>query len=386
MKRRWRQFTIAVLCLILTLALGACGSSGSKTKEGDKVLFSYDGKDATLKEYWIYVKMLAANYEQTYSSYFGENFWTMSVGTDDDGNAMTFEDSIKQQAVSQMKQVIVLNNKAEELKCSLSEEDKKNCEKYAKAFAEQDKGKEILKECGGKVEDVQKIYEVNALASKVQKEMVKDTDTNVSDKEARTTKVSRIVSETTKTDDQGQSQEMTKEEKAEVLKKAEAALAKINQGTTLEDAAKAEEYTNVTETFKKGESEEGKAFEKAVEEMKDGALYPKVMECDNGYVVFRLDAFTDKAATEETKKGIIAERQQKVFQETYDGWTKDLEKDWDFKKNVDQDLFAQVVLHSEESTEAESTTQTAPADAAGASSEAATEAATQAQEATTAAK
>ena len=38
MKRRWRPFTIAVLCLILALALGACGSSGSKTKEGDKVL------------------------------------------------------------------------------------------------------------------------------------------------------------------------------------------------------------------------------------------------------------------------------------------------------------------------------------------------------------
>lgn len=387
MKKRWRQLCIALLSLVMVCALAACGTKGSKTSDSDKVLFSYDGTDVTLKEAWIYTKMLAANYEAQYSSYFGENFWTMAIGQDEEGKDMTFEDSVKEQVISQMKQIIVLDNKAKELKCSLSEDDKKKCEEYAKAFAEDDRGKAILEECGGKQEDVQKIYEDNALASQVQKVMVKDVDKKVSAKESRTTKVSRIVFETTKTDDQGQQSDMSEKEKKEVLKKAETVLASVKKGTSLEDAAKEQNYSNVTETFTNGESEEGKAFEKIIGKMKDGDLYDKVIEADNGYVIVRLDAFTDKEATAQTEQGIIQEREQKLFQDTYDGWTKDLEKKWDYKKDVNQELWAQVVLHKEESTATEDQAQTAPAEGTTQAAEATTKAAeatTKAAEATTA--
>ena len=64
------------------------------------------------------------------------------MGTDADGNSTSFEDYAKEQTITQIKQIIVLDNKAEELKCSLDDKDKEKCEEYAKAFAEDENGKE----------------------------------------------------------------------------------------------------------------------------------------------------------------------------------------------------------------------------------------------------
>ena len=318
MKNKLTRMVAILLALVMVIGvMSGCGNSGGKgekTSNGNKVLFSYDGTDVTLKKAWIYGKMTAAQYESYYTSYFGENFWTMDMGTDDEGNATTFEDYVKEQVVTQIKQVIVLNNKAEEVECSLTDEDKEQCEEYAKAFAEDESGKAILAECGATEEDMQEIYEENALASKVQEYMIKDTDTNVSDDEARKTTISRVVFATTKTDDDGNTVDMTDDEKAQVLATAQAAQEELKAGKSIADIAEAQEYTNIDETFAAGESEEGEAFEKMLAGMKDGDITQEVQECDNGYVIAQLTAYTDADATAENKETIIAERQQEKFQ------------------------------------------------------------------------
>ena len=361
---------IAAILLSLAMMVGimsGCslsGGKGEKTSNGNKVLFSYDGTDVTLKKAWIYAKMTAAQYESYYSSYFGENFWTMDMGTDDEGNAITFEDYVKEQVITQIKQIIVLNNKAEEVKCSLSDDDKKQCEEYAKAFAEDESGKAILAECGATEEDMQEIYEENALASKVQEYMIKETNTEVSDDEARKTTISRVVFATTKTDDDGNTVDMTDDEKAQVLATAKKAQEELKGGKSIADIAKEQEYTNTDETFAAGESEEGEAFEKLLAGMKDGDITQEVQECENGYVIAQLTAYTDADATAENKESIIAERQQEKFTEVYDEWTKDLEAEWSYKEDVDQDLWAELVLHAEDSTATEAAEETAPAEEA----------------------
>ena len=101
------------LVLVVIMAMGlmtGCSTSssgkGTKTQDGNKVLFSYDGTDVTLKEAWLYAKMLGAQYEKTYSSYYGSDFWSMSMGQDDDGKDQTFEEYVKKQVISQMKRNI----------------------------------------------------------------------------------------------------------------------------------------------------------------------------------------------------------------------------------------------------------------------------------------
>ena len=383
MKNKLTRMVAILLALVMVIGvMSGCGNSGGKgekTSNGNKVLFSYYGTDVTLKKAWIYGKMTAAQYESYYTSYFGENFWTMDMGTDDEGNATTFEDYVKEQVVTQIKQVIVLNNKAEEVECSLTDEDKEQCAEYAKAFAEDESGKAILAECGATEEDMQEIYEENALASKVQEYMIKDTDTNVSDDEARKTTISRVVFATTKTDDDGNTVDMTDDEKAQVLATAQAAQEELKAGKSIADIAEAQEYTNIDETFAAGESEEGEAFEKMLAGMKDGDITQEVQECDNGYVIAQLTAYTDADATAENKETIIAERQQEKFKEVYDEWTKDLEAEWSYKEDVDQELWAELVLRSEDSTATEAAEETTAAEGATEATEAAAEATTAAQ-------
>ena len=85
-----------------------------------------------------------------------------------------------------------------------------------------------------------------------------------------------------------------------------------------------------------------------------------------------------------------------AFYKMYEEWTKDLESEWSYKEDVDQELWKEVVLHSEESTATQADTETtgatdeAPQEAATGADEQATEATTgaagQATEATTEAK
>ncbi len=361
---KYRLIKGMALCCALSLTVGmaGCGNSknSAKTENADQILFSYDGEDVTLKEGWIYAKMTAASYEQYYTSYFGENFWTMDMGTDEE--PQTFEEYVKEQVINQIKQVIVLDHQAEKAGLSLTEDETADCEKYAKAFAEDENGSQILEDCNASAEDMQQIYEDNKLASKMQEEAVKDTDTEVSDDEARQTTIARIVFETTTEDEEGNVTDMTDKEKAEVKEKAQEALNKIKNGTSLEDVASEEEYSNTSETFGAGESEEGEDFEKKLTKVKDGELIDEVMECDNGYVVAQLTAYTDEDATAQQKETIISQRQQETFYEVYGEWTEELEEDWDYEEDVNQTLWAEVVLRSEDSTATESVEETAPAE------------------------
>ena len=387
MKKLATKVMCAAMILVMAAGLmtGCSTSKDLKTQNGNKVLFTYDKQDVTLKEAWIYAKMTASQYENYYSSYFGSDFWMTPVSTDEEGNQITFEENVKEQIISQIKQIIVLNSKAEEYKITLTDDEKKECTEYAKAFAKSAEGSAILKECGASEEDMAQIYEKNKIASKVQEAAVADVDKEVSDEEARETSIARIVYPTTTTGEDGKTVDMDDKAKADVLKTAKAALKKIKDGTALEDVAKEAEYNNTTETVAAGASEEGEAFEKKLAEMKDGDLMDEVMECDNGYVVARLTAYTDREATDKKKEDIIHERQHEAFYKLYEEWTKDLESEWSYKEDVDQELWKEVVLHSAESTATTADTETTGATEE-APEEATTGAAEQATEATTEAK
>lgn len=136
MKHSTKRLAAAAMGLVLAIGtMTGCGNSGGKgevTQNGNETLFTYDGVDVPLKKAWIYGKMTAAQYEASYSSYFGDNFWTMDMGTDDEGNAQTFEDYAKEQIIARIKQIIVLNNHAEEAGASLSEDEENSVKNMRK--------------------------------------------------------------------------------------------------------------------------------------------------------------------------------------------------------------------------------------------------------------
>ena len=354
------------LVLVVIMAMGlmtGCSTSssgkGTKTQDGNKVLFSYDGTDVTLKEAWLYAKMLGAQYEKTYSSYYGSDFWSMSMGQDDDGKDQTFEEYVKKQVISQMKQNIILNKKADKYDCKLTHEEKQQCSDSALSYYQDKAGK---KECGATREDVEKIYRDSTLASKVQEKIESKEKVTVTEDEARKSTIYRVVFATTKTDKEGKTTQMSAKEKEAVKAKAEAALKEIQSGKkTIKKVAKEQNYSNTDESYAAGESEEGEAFEGAMKGMKDGDIADKVLECNNGYVIAKLVAYTDKEETESNKKSLKEQKQSEAFQKKYDNWTKKLEKKWDYNKDVDQKLWAQLSLKSADSTATETSTETTAA-------------------------
>lgn len=355
MKAKGKKILSLILAGVMTLGLlTGCSTSnsgkGTKTKDGNKVLFTYDGTDVTLKEGWLYAKMLGAQYEENYSSSYGSDFWSMSMGQDEKGNDQTFEDYVKEQVISQLKQMIILNKKAEKYNCELTHEEKEQCDDSALSYYKDSKGKKVMKECGATREDVEKIYEDTTLASKVQEAVEKKAKVTVTEDEARKSTIYRIVFETSKTADDGTVKEMSKEEKAQVKAKAEKTLKEIQGGKDIKTAAKELKYENTDESYAAGESEEGEKFEKVMKGLKDGQIADKVLKCDNGYVIAKLVAYTDKEETASNKKTIEDQKKSEAFEKTYDKWTKKLEKKWSYEKDVDQKLWAQVSLKSEAST------------------------------------
>lgn len=386
--------TEAIFAVVLAANLCFTGCNGVTASEQSKQkVFTYDGVDVNLDEVWLYADISKAKYESQYGSIFGDSLWTTEVSTDDEGNAVTLETTVKDNVIEQMKHIIVLNNKAEELGVSLTDAEIKKAKKSAKVFVKEDEGKAIMEETGADQDLIQKLYEQNAIASKVRQKMIEDTNTEVSDEEARQTTIYKLVFPKTKTDEEsGETSNMNKKELAQQKKKADEAYKKLQSGTSIEDLAKEYDIESTTdETFSKGESVEGEKFETAIYKLKDGET-TGVIDTDAGYVIAKLVALTDKDATEEKKSEIIQERQQEEYEREYTEWTKDLEEKWDADKEVDQESMDKIVFHEEteeastetsEATTAVSTPKTTAASKTTTATTAKEEASSAASEATT---
>ena len=61
-------------------------------------------------------------------------------------------------------------------------------------------------------------------------------------------------------------------------------------------------------------------------------------------MIAKLVAYTDKKETAANKKTLKEEKQKASFEKQYSSWTKELEKNWSYKKDVNQKLWAQVSL------------------------------------------
>lgn len=341
---------IAAAALVCLMAFGCLAGCSQKASEQSKtLLFTYDGREVYLDEAWVYAKIAQSTYESAYASMFGAEMWTMQVSTDEAGNPVNFQDMVKGSVISQVKQIIILMNKAEELGVTLTSEEKAKAKEAAELFCMKAEGKAILKEAGATEKTIVKIYEENALASKVQKEAVKDVDKNVSDEEARQTTVYKLVFPVTKTDEEkNETVDMTDAEKAEQLKKAQDAFAQIQGGTSIEDLAKTLGLdTTAKETYGAGKSKGGEDFEKVMAALKDGEMASEVLTTKEGYVVAKLVAYTDAEATAQEKEYIISDREYELFKKVYEEWSKPLEDAWNFEKDVNAEAWAQVKFAEE---------------------------------------
>lgn len=355
------KVTKKLACTALAGVLSASVLAGcSKEIDGTAELLTYGEDTVTVGTGNL---MLRINQAQTLSYYSmlggsAEGIWDQEA---EEGK--TYGDTVKEDVLTQMEEMILLKQHGEEYEISLSEEEEKSIEETAKAFMEANT-EETLTRLMVTQQDVEDLLTLYTYQSKMYDPMTAEVDTEVSDEEAAQSKITycRIDISDTQNED-GTTTPLTEEEKQAKKEQAQQILDKINAS---EDPAAAdldalakevnEELSAVDNTFDEEDTLLDDKLKEAAETLKDGEVYQEVVEGESAYFVVRMDSVLDREATDTEKENIVAERKQEAYTSLLDEWKNAAEftvneKEWKKVELSDYDQYTIKVPETEESTD-----------------------------------
>ncbi len=312
-----------LLCGMLTASmLTGCGKEIDKTA----VLATAGETEVSLGFANFAARFQQAQSDDFYAAYFGENVWN----TDMYGNGVTMKESLKEGILDSIHAMYALEANMAEYGVELTETDLNAIREAAAAFMEQNSA-EAIEALGATTEIVEEYLRLLTIESKMYDEVIKGADTNVTDEEANTSAYSYVyISNTTYTDEEGQTVEYKEEEKA-ALKETVNAFVSEAKADTLEDAAANYGYTVSKGTYN-ADSVLSEEITAALDAMTQEGVVADLVESDNGYYVLRMDAFTDAEATEANREAIISERQTEYYMDVVEHYQE--ETAWSVNKNL----------------------------------------------------
>ena len=325
----------AVVSLSLSLLTGC-----DKNK---KTLFEYAGQKVTFQEAHVYARIMQYQAEAQYGSYFGDDMWSMQVGTDSDGKKITMQQSVKNSVIEQLKQIKVLVAHKDDYDVKLTKDEKSQLNENVNAFVKDDVGKKVMKKTEADKDMIKQLYEESQIATKVMQAIIEKANVTVTDEEAKTVKVYKLLFTTKTTDSKtGKEKDMTAKEKKAQYTKAKSALKAIKGGQSVSTVAK--KYgvnTDNEESYTKGKSALGDKFEAAAAKLNKNQV-SGIVETDDGYVIIKMLNPNDTSAAASNKTTLLQEKQQEAYEKVYKKWTKEADKKWDDEKSVNQDLWKEV--------------------------------------------
>lgn len=367
-----------LLCLAAVLALSVSLFTGCQDKN-ERTLFEYAGQEVKFQEAHIYARIMQYQTEAQYGAYFGDNMWDMQAGTDSSGNTITMEESVKDGVINQLKQVKVLVAHADDYDVKLTKDEKSELETNVDSLVKTDIGKKVMEDTEADKDAIMNLYREITLANKVMQAIIDDANVSVSDEEAKTTTVYKLVFTTKTTDSKtGKEKDMSDSEKKDQKTKAQSALNALRDGEGASSVAKkfGVSDTSGEESYTKGKSELGDKFEEAAASLGTNDI-SNIIETDDGYVIIKMINPNDTEAMAANKESLLQEKQQEAYQKVYEKWTKDADEEWDDEKSVNQSLWDDVEFKYEaastESTEESSDSSSEAASEEGSQTAATTE-------------
>ena len=307
-----------LLCLTAVLALTLSLFTGCKSKN-EKTLFEYAGQEVTFQEAHVYARIMQYQAEAQYGAYFGDSMWSMQVGTDSKGKKITMQQSVKDSVINLVKQIKVLAAHADDYNVKLTKSEKKQIKESVTAFAKDSTGKKVMKKTEADKDMIQKLYEESTIASKVMQAIIKKANVTVTDDEAKTVKVYKLVFTTKTTDSKtGKEKDMTAAEKKDQLKKAKSALKMIKKGQSISSVAKKFSVNSDKRRIpiQKGKSCIRNKFETAAAKLKKNQV-SGVVELDDAYVIIKMLNPNDTTAAASNKSTLLQEKQQAAYEKVY---------------------------------------------------------------------
>lgn len=316
-----------MILILIVCTLGACGKTSDvilpevvasvDEPVDEDIIITVGDKKVSRDEIMFYMLCIREQYE----GYFGKEIWDVSFGN------KTFLDMCKDDVLSEIVQLKVITQKAEEEGIGVSEDE---AEEIADTVLQQmeeiqdaDKVKYNIT-----TELLEKIYHDNYLSSKMFDVVTANVDTSVSDEEARVAKFEVI---TLKYDEEAKQDVLLKAD--ELWQQASAEGADFYSIATVYSDIPQIEYTLHT-----GQMEV--AFDRSAFALKEGEISRVIVGKDACYIV-RCSLEMDEDDTASNKEDIINERQTEAFKTIYEGWARE------YGVKVDEDKWSQINMDNE---------------------------------------
>lgn len=326
-----------IACGILASAVLAGSFSGCGKLDGTQTVATVDGEKVTLGLANYIVRDQQAQMESYYqmmAQSYGMDMSTMQIWDEKTEDGKTIGESTKDDAMETIHTLYAMKSHADEYDVTISEEEKSKIDEAAKSFMEANSA-ETLEKLAVSEGDIVTYLELLTYREKLHDPMVADVDQEVSEKEANQSTVSVVKFSTvgTEKDDEGNTIELTEEEKKAKKEQAQQFLDKLKASENVAEAdmdAMAQEIDEnlyaYTPSFTTAGSEDDTLEQKvinAVADLEDGQLVQEVVEGEDAYYVVRLDKKLDEEATANKKESIISEREQEQYDKLVEDWTKD---------------------------------------------------------------
>lgn len=326
-----------IACGILASAILAGSFSGCGKLDGTQTVATVDGEKVTLGLANYIVRDQQAQMESYYqmmAQSYGMDMSTMQIWDEKTEDGKTIGESTKDDAMQTIHTLYAMKSHADEYDVTISEEEKSKIDEAAKSFMEANSA-ETLEKLAVSEGDIVTYLELLTYRQKLHDPMVADVDQEVSEKEANQSTVSVVKFSTagTEKDDEGNTIELTEEEKKAKKEQAQQLLDKLKASENVAEAdmdAMAQEIDEnlyaYTPSFTTAGSENDtleQSVINAVANLEDGQLVQEVVEGVDAYYVVRLDKKLDEEATANKKESIISEREQEQYDKLVEDWTKD---------------------------------------------------------------
>lgn len=250
-------------------------------------------------------------YDQYLLSYYGEGMWSQDMS----GQGKTLQDETKEGVLEEIESQYLAKAHAADYDIKLTDDQTKAIEKAAKKFIK-DNPEDTIKEMGATEEYVKQFLEYRTYYNLVSEAAKTAAEPDITEDDCWMRTFTYVVFDTTgKKDEEGNVEEYTEEEIANLKKQAE----ELAQTTDFDGDVEKLGVTTQNYSYLKGETEDSSmdmSIITAAEALKEGAVSSAIEIDGVGYYVLRLDKDHDEDSSENKKESLKTE----AFNTLMDSW------------------------------------------------------------------
>lgn len=267
-------------------------------------LFKVEGQVCKLSEGKVYL----ANVLETYKATYGEELLSQ------DFNGITSEEFLKENVVSKLSKVKVLNKMAEKREISLNDEEKKLAKEAANAYWKE-LGEKNAEKLDVTKKQLETMYQEYILAEKTFEFLTEGEEVEISEDEARIIVVWHIYFKTYEKNEAGEIESYSAEEKKQVLAEANRALQELEAGADFADIAK--NYSDDTSyEYEIGRGEMPSEFDEVAFNLEAGEV-SQIVETPYGYHIIKCISDFEEGKTKLNKERLLKERRYQNYEQIY---------------------------------------------------------------------